>query len=129
MLTKSTNRIKQEHFFNNSHLSWRRQWQPTPVFLLGKSCGRRSLVGYSPWGHRESDTTERLHFHLSYCSVFSFSLPIPLPQEETHLCYFKKICRFPLPKLQCLRDFIYLLFNSTLKLFEGLLCARYFAGL
>ena len=42
---------------------WRRQWQPTPVLLPGKSHGRRSLVGYSPWGHEESDTTERLHFH------------------------------------------------------------------
>ena len=36
----------------------RRQWQPTPVFLPGKSHGWRSLVGRSPWGHKESDTTE-----------------------------------------------------------------------
>ena len=36
-------------------ISWRRKWQPTPVFLLGKSHGRRSLVGYSPWGRKESD--------------------------------------------------------------------------
>ena len=36
----------------------RRQWQPTPVLLPEKSHGRRSLVGYSPWGHKESDTTE-----------------------------------------------------------------------
>ena len=42
---------------------WRRKWQPTPVFLLGKSPRRRSLVGYSPWGCKESDTTEQLHFH------------------------------------------------------------------
>ena len=35
---------------------WRREWQPTPVFLLGKSHEQRSLVGYSPWGHKESDT-------------------------------------------------------------------------
>ena len=40
------------------HLLWRRKWQPTPVFLPGKSHGRRSLVGYSPWGRKESDTTE-----------------------------------------------------------------------
>ena len=33
-------------------------WQPTPVFLPGESYGQRSLVGYSPWDHRESDTTE-----------------------------------------------------------------------
>ena len=37
-------------------------WQPTPVFFPGKSHGRRSLVGYSPWGGKESDTTEWLHF-------------------------------------------------------------------
>ena len=37
---------------------WRRQWQPTPVLLPGKSHGRRSLVGHHPWGHEESDTTE-----------------------------------------------------------------------
>ena len=43
--------------------SWRRKWQPTPVFLPGESHGERSLVGYNPWGHKESDTTERLHFH------------------------------------------------------------------
>ena len=41
----------------------RRQWQPTPVLLPGKSHGWRSLVGYSLWGREESDTTERLHFH------------------------------------------------------------------
>ena len=43
----------------------RRQWHPTPVLLPGKSHGWRSLVGYSPWGLEESDTTERLHFHFS----------------------------------------------------------------
>ena len=32
---------------------WRRKWQPTPIFLPGKSHGQRSLVGYSPWGHKE----------------------------------------------------------------------------
>ena len=43
-------------------IPWRRKWLPTPVLLSGKSHGWRSLVGYSPWGHKESDTTERLHF-------------------------------------------------------------------
>ena len=47
----------------------RRQWYPTPVLLPGKSHGRRSLVGYSPWGHKESDTTERLHFHFSLSCI------------------------------------------------------------
>ena len=40
---------------------WRRQWQPTPELLPGKSPGQRSLAGYSLWGHKESETTERLH--------------------------------------------------------------------
>ena len=43
----------------------RRQWHPTPVLLPEESHGWRSLVGYSPWGREESDTTERLHFHFS----------------------------------------------------------------
>ena len=43
----------------------RRQWQPTPVLLPGRSHGRRGLVGCSPWGREESDTTEWLHFHFS----------------------------------------------------------------
>ena len=47
------------------HLLQRRQWHPTPVFLPGKSHGRRSLGGCSPWGGEESDKTEWLHFHFS----------------------------------------------------------------
>ena len=42
-------------------LYWRRKWQPTPVLLPRKSHGWRSLVGYSPWGHKELDTTEQLN--------------------------------------------------------------------
>ena len=42
------------------------KWQPTPVLLPGESHGRRSLVGYSPWGQKESDTTEQLHFHFHF---------------------------------------------------------------
>ena len=44
-------------------IPWRRKQQPTPVFLPGKSHGWCNLVGYSPWGHKEADMTERLHFH------------------------------------------------------------------
>ena len=39
-------------------MHWRRKWQPTPVFLPGESKGRGSLIGYSPRGRKESDTTE-----------------------------------------------------------------------
>ena len=50
-------------------LLWRMQWHPTPVLLPGKSHGWRSLVGCSPWGREESDTTERLHFHFSLSCI------------------------------------------------------------
>ena len=46
-----------------------RQWHPTPVLLPGKSHGRGSLVRCSPWGCKESDTTERLHFHFSLSRI------------------------------------------------------------
>ena len=42
---------------------WRRKWQPTPVFLPGKTHGQRSLVDYSPWGCKELDTTEQQALH------------------------------------------------------------------
>ena len=47
----------------------RRQWQPTPVLLPGKSHGWRSLMGCSPWGRWGSDGTERLHFHFSLSCI------------------------------------------------------------
>ena len=40
------------------NIPWRREWQPTPVFLTGKSHGQRSLAGHSPWNPKELDTTE-----------------------------------------------------------------------
>ena len=61
--------------------SWRRRWHPTPVLLPGKSHGRRSLVGCSPWGRSESDITERLHFHAlekemtTHSSVLAWRIP------------------------------------------------------
>ena len=74
-------------------ISWRRKWQPTPVFLPGKSHGRRSLVDYSPRYHKESDTTERLHFHFlhgRHCtSHFQVWPPLILTKSlrDTLLCH------------------------------------------
>ena len=48
---------------------WRKQWHPTPVLLPGKSHRWRSLVGCSPWGRKESDTTEQLHFPFSLSCI------------------------------------------------------------
>ena len=42
-------------------ISWRRKWQPIPVFSPGESCGQRSLEGYSSWGRKELDSTEQLN--------------------------------------------------------------------
>ena len=58
-------------------IPWRRTWQPTPVFLPGKSHGQRSLVGYSPWGRKELDMTERLtHLH---------TRPLPPPPQPNSM--------------------------------------------
>ena len=73
-------------------MHWRRKWQPTPVFLPGKSHGLWSLVGYCPCGRKESDTTEWLHFHFHfqfftiednvYCWFLTYSL------------YYVEVCSF-----------------------------------
>ena len=57
-------------------IPWRRKWQPTPVFLPGKFHGQRSLVGYSPWGRKESDMTERLHFTLQIKTTMRYHLTL-----------------------------------------------------
>ena len=51
---------------------WGKKWQTTPVFLSGESHGQRSLLGYSPWGHKESNVTEQLM--LSFISTLVSSL-------------------------------------------------------
>ena len=57
------------HLLVSSIVLRRRQWQPTPVLLPGKSHGWRRLVGCSPWDREESDMTERLHFHFSLSCI------------------------------------------------------------
>ena len=61
--------IKVWEFCFSIEPGWRRQWHPTPVLLAGKSHGQRNLVGCSPRGLEESDTTERLHFHFSLSCI------------------------------------------------------------
>ena len=53
-------------------IPWKRKWHPTLVFLPGKSHGQRNLVAYSPWGHKELDTTEQLHFHFTFASNYKW---------------------------------------------------------
>ena len=71
-------------------ICWSGKWQPTPVFLPGKSHGQRSLAGYSPRGHKELDTTEwlththgtsRLSWKIDYpgaCEIY-WNLPVDGP--------------------------------------------------
>ena len=58
------------------------KWQPSLVFLAGESHGQRSLVGYSPWGLKESDTTKRLT-HIGYEKLF-------IQSSDSSTCHFKK---------------------------------------
>ena len=74
-------------------IPWRRKWQPTPGLLPGKSHGQRNLVDYSPWGRKESDTTESLHFHflslslyLLFYNPFSSVSISSFQQNINHIC-------------------------------------------
>ena len=51
-------------------IPWRRKWQPTPVFLLEKSHGQRSLAGYSQWGHKELDRLST--YYISYIYTMKY---------------------------------------------------------
>ena len=57
-------------------IPWKREWQPTPVFLPGEFHGQRSLAGYSPWSYKEKDTTEQLTLSLFMLSVVLFKLSL-----------------------------------------------------
>ena len=72
-------------------IAWSRKWQPTPVFLPGEFQEQRSLVGYSPWSHKESDPTEQLTLSLftmtyllnKYLSVLAMHLATMLRTRQT----------------------------------------------
>ena len=55
-------------------IPWRREWQPIPIFLPGESHGQRRLVGYSPWGHQESNTPEATNAHINFHISLSIDL-------------------------------------------------------
>ena len=77
---------------------WRRKWQPTPVFLPGEFHGQRSLAGYSSWGCKDSDMTERLTLPLSPTRgpVDSSARPA-LPSEWRNLIASPQACFLHLP--------------------------------
>ena len=68
-------------------IPWRRQWQPTPVFLPGKFHGQRSLVDYSLWGCKELDMTEWLTLSLSIYTCPLLSLHQTVPKSTILWCF------------------------------------------
>ena len=67
-------------------IPWRRKWKPTPVLMAEKFHGWRTLVGYSPWGCKESDKTERFHFHFQCPFIYSIDNRICLV-DHVNLIY------------------------------------------
>ena len=88
---------------------WRREWQPTPVLLPGESHGQRRLAGYSPWGLKESDTTEQLtHYNIyedmlgstdamkiTTCSNFNITHLMATTKDHFKCYYIKLYLPFP----------------------------------
>ena len=62
-------------------IPWRRKWQPTPVFLPGQFHGQRSLVGYCPWDHKESDRTKATQY---ITCMWNLHMTKHMKQKETH---------------------------------------------
>jgi len=83
-------------------IPWRNKWQPTPVFLPGKSCGQRSLVGYSPRGHKELDTTE--YTHTQWYSYYYISVQVQM-QERVNIPVQKQSSRRKSPYLAAGQSF------------------------
>ena len=70
-------------------ISWRRKWQPTPEFLPGKSHRQRSLAGYSPWGHKGSDTTEWLNMQAHACEKVNWGTLTFKKKVYLSSCWFE----------------------------------------
>ena len=78
-------------------IPWRRAWQSTPVFLPGKSHGQRTLVGYSPWSHIESDITQWLtHTHTHTHTPIAISWVTFLLEKKNW--WVKRTSSFPYPR-------------------------------
>ena len=85
------------------YFSWRRKWQPTPVSLPGESHGQRSLAGYSPWGCKESDTTERLSTALRDKPSTVVYHSFPSKEQVRRLCTVAHMCQKITPTWKCFK--------------------------
>src|SRR5574340_1103377 len=83
-------------------IPWRREWLLTPVFLPGESHGQRSLAGYSPWGCKESDTTERLaHTHILTATYWMPPAPPVTTRNASRYCKVSPGAKSPLREKPC----------------------------
>ena len=105
---------------------WRREWQPTPVFLPGESHGQRSLVGYSPWGRRGSDMTGWLSTAAHTIAIYSVNMLFQcllhsiIFVEVSHLFYCHiRYGFFFFKSLAALKISQCLLFNSFIMIWLG----------
>ena len=75
---------------------WRREWQPTPVFLPRELHGQRSLAGCNPWDCKQLDTTEQFHFHIIKKVIWQMKLSFTnLPRRlemQIQVCFTLKPC-------------------------------------
>ena len=84
-------------------IPWRKKWLPTPVFLPGEFYGQRSLVGYNPWGCKESNMTERLTVSLLYCNLQGSgqsSVPYTSVQHTVYTHLFSLLIMLSHPQTQ-----------------------------
>ena len=75
-------------------IPWRREWHPTPVFLPGESHGQTSLVGYSPWDHKELDTAKWLTLSFSILKKLVWIQWCPKWPTEGQRLYISSLCGF-----------------------------------
>ena len=73
-------------------IPWRRKWQPTPVFLPGKTQEQRSLVGYRPWGHKELVTSELLSMNVSFMFIHVVAYDRSLSLLRRLHCVYRSHC-------------------------------------
>ena len=93
---------------------WRRKWQPIPVFLPGNPYGQRSLVGYSPWDHKELDTTQRLnHNTYGHRDNLKHSLQIKLFKHTQYECWNYVVQFGPVSISSFIPAFTHAFINST----------------
>ena len=77
-----------------SKVPWRKEWQPTPVFLPGELHAQRSLVGYSPWGYKTWDMTQQLWLSLNFResrNIEKLKCKSNIPQDKANQFALTKI--------------------------------------